>query len=73
MAVTGNSEMFGSIGGGIMEYEMVEYAKTLLSKVVPDLKAEEVKHTLGQTSREILDALFARADDNKEDSKSPIQ
>lgn len=32
MAVTGNSEMFGSIGGGIMEYEMVEYAKTLLSK-----------------------------------------
>ncbi|MEN8121603.1 MAG: XdhC family protein [Bacteroidota bacterium] len=32
MAVAENSEMFGSIGGGIMEYEMVEYAKTLFTK-----------------------------------------
>lgn len=32
MAVAGNNAIFGSIGGGIMEYEMIEYAKTLFSK-----------------------------------------
>ena len=31
MAVADNKEIFGSIGGGIMEFEMVEYAKSLFS------------------------------------------
>ncbi len=31
MAVADNKEIYGSIGGGIMEYEMVEYAKNLFA------------------------------------------
>ena len=46
--------------------------KTLLSKVVPDLKSEEVKHSFGE-HMELLDRLFNRFDANPTDSKKTIQ
>ncbi|OQX96753.1 MAG: hypothetical protein B6I20_14090 [Bacteroidetes bacterium 4572_117] len=50
MAVTNNNEIFGSIGGGIMEYQMAEFAKNLfkvgelkpfIKKQIHNTKAKE--------------------------------
>jgi len=35
MAVANNNEIFGSIGGGVMEFNLVELCKTLLQEITP--------------------------------------
>lgn len=47
--------------------------KVLLSKVLPDLRAEDVKHSFDDSPKELLEKLLSRVkDDNPTDSKSPI-